>query len=491
VKGKQAGPALPYRLPELLAAPSNATVEICEGEKDADALAALGLISTTNPGGAGKWTPDLNKWLSGFARANIYEDNDEAGRKHVAKVASELCGVIPDIRVITFHELPERGDVSDWLQTGKTREELIARAEQAPKFFALGSVRAADEEIEDCDWVWPGRFALKKIGLITGLPDEGKGVLLSDIIARVTCGALWPCSEGAAPTGNVLLLTAEDDINDTVIPRLIAADADLKRVHIVKMMREAGKERMFSLVTDLPALRQKVVEIGDVKMIVIDPIAAYLGIGKVDSFRATDVRAMIGPLKEFAEELRLFILGVMHFNKKMDVTNLILRVSDSLAYTAAARHVYGIVDDKDNNRKLFVKGKNNLAPREQKTLAFSFNTCEVGTDKRTGKPIFRPYIVWADEPVDITATEALQAVAGSKSPSAIDNAKHFLEALLSGDPVGSKDVHEAAKENGISKRTLDRAREALGAHVDIKKDGPPNEKNEITWRWHWMPKKED
>ena len=306
-------------------------MEICEGEKDADALAALGLISTTNPGGAGKWTPDLNKWLSGFARANIYEHNDEAGRKHVAKVASELCGVIPDIRVITFHELPERGDVSDWLQTGKTREELIARAEQAPKFFALGSVRAADEEIEDCDWVWPGRFALKKIGLITGLPDEGKGVLLSDIIARVTCGALWPCSEGAAPTGNVLLLTAEDDINDTVIPRLIAADADLKRVHIVKMMREAGKERMFSLVTDLPALRQKVVEIGDVKMIVIDPIAAYLGIGKVDSYRATDVRAMIGPLKEFAEELRLFILGVMHFNKKMDVTNLILRVSDSLA----------------------------------------------------------------------------------------------------------------------------------------------------------------
>jgi hypothetical protein len=355
VKGKPEGPALPYRVPELLAAPANATVEICEGEKDADNLAKLGLIATTNPGGAGKWTPDLNKWFAGFARANVYEDNDTPGHKHAAKIASELTGIIPDIRIITFRELPEHSDVSDWLKIGKTREELIARAQQAPKFIALQSVCATDEEIEDYDWVWPGRFALKKIGLLTGLPDEGKGVLLSDIIARVTRGAAWPCGEGSAPTGNVILLTAEDDIRDTIIPRLMAADADLKRVHIIKMMRETGKQRMFSLVTDLPMLQQKVIEVGNVKLIVIDPVAAYLGIGKIDSFRATDVRAMIGPLKEFAEELRIFILGVMHFNKKMDVTNLLLRVSDSLAYTAAARHVYGIVDDPDNDRKLFVK----------------------------------------------------------------------------------------------------------------------------------------
>src|SRR6516225_10084998 len=328
--------------------------------------------------------------------------------------------------------MPDRSDVSDWLKTGKSLAQLLERTEQAPKFTAFESVCAADEEIEDYDWVWPGRFALKKIGLITGLPDEGKGVLLSDIIARVTRGTAWPCGEGNAPIGNVILLTAEDDIKDTVVPRLIAAGADLKRVTILKMMREAGKERMFSLVTDLPMLRQKAIEIGDVKMIVIDPIAAYLGIGKVDSFRATDVRAVLGPLKEFVEEQRLFLLGVMHFNKKMDVTNLLLRVSDSLAYTAAARHVYGIVNDEDNKRKLFVKGKNNLAPREQKTLAFGFDVCEVGTDKRTGNSIRRPHILWHPEPVDISATEALQALISSKSPSALDNAKQFLKALLTG-----------------------------------------------------------
>jgi putative DNA primase/helicase len=310
--------------------------------------------------------------------------------------------------------------------------------------------------------------------------------MLSDIMATITRGRTWPCNEGSTPIGNVILLTAEDDINDTIIPRLLAADADLTRVTIVKMMRDANGPRMFSLISDLGALRQKVLEIGDVRMILIDPISSYLGIGKIDSFRATDVRAVLGPLKELAAELNLTVLGILHFNKKVDITNVLLRISDSLAFGAAARHVYGIVNDPDNHRKLFVKGKNNLAPPEQKTLAFTSSEREVGTDKQTGTPIRAPYIVWDPEPVDITATEAMQAAAENKSPGAREHAKHFLEALLTPDPVGSKDVHEAAHENGISERTLRRAKDDLG--IEIKKDGPVV-KDERTWRWHLPAKK--
>ena len=482
VKGKPVGSAIPYRLPELLVAPPGVPVWICEGEKDTENLARLGLIATTNPGGAGKWTPDLNKWLAGFQAAYILEDNDAAGREHVAKVAGALSGIIPDIRVLTFRELPEQGDVSDWLMAGGTLAKLLDRANQAPQFATLECVCAADEEIEDIDWIWPDRFALGKIGLLVGLPDEGKGLTLSDIMARITRGAPWPCDEGQAPLGNVILLTAEDDRQDTINPRLKAAGADLRRVVIVKMMHEAGKERMFSLITDLSVLRQKIVETGNVKMVLIDPISAYLGIGKVDSFRATDVRAVLGPLKELAADLHVSILGVLHFNKKVDITNVLLRVSDSLAYSAAARHVYGIVDDPDNHRKLFVKGKNNLARAAQKTLAFSFDEREVGTNKKTGRPIRAPFIVWHPDPVDITASEALQAAAESKSPGKRDSAKHFLATLVSTGPMGSKEVLEAAKANGISFRTLYRAKDELG--VDIRKDGPPNEKGERTWQWH-------
>src|SRR5262249_26654251 len=167
---------------------------------------------------------------------------------------------------------------------------------------------------------------------------------------------------------------------------------------------------------------------------------------------------------------------------KIDITNVLLRISDSLAYGAASRHVYGVINDPDNHRKLFVKGKNNLAPAEQKTLAFSFDEREVGISKRTGLPIRRPYVVGHSDPGDTTASEALQAAAESKSPSARDDAKHFLEALLSNGPVGSNDVHEAARENGVSLRTLRRAQKELG--VDVKQDGPIDEKGHRTCRWH-------
>src|SRR5262249_27254432 len=135
------------------------------------------------------------------------------------------------------------------------------------------------------------------------------------------------------------------------------------------------------------------------------------------------------------------------------------------------------------------KGKNNLARYDQKTLAFSIDDREVGSDKRTGKMIRRPYILWHDEPLDITATEALQAASESKSPSARDNAKQFLETLLSGGPLSSKDVQEAAKENGISRHNLKQAKEALSA--DVRKDGPLNDKGERTWQWHLPVRKED
>ena len=96
-------------------------------------------------------------------------------------------------------------------------------------------------------------------------------------------------------------------------------------------------------------------------MLLIDPISAYLGVGKVDSFRTTDVRAVLAPVVELAGQLKVAIVGIMHFNKKIDVTNALLRISDSLTFGATARHVYAVVDDAENKRKLMVRAKNNLA----------------------------------------------------------------------------------------------------------------------------------
>jgi putative DNA primase/helicase len=332
-------------------------------------------------------------------------------------------------------------------------------AEAAPSITdtALESVCAATIVMAAVDWLWPDRFALGKLGLLVGLPDEGKGQIFAYMAAQVTCGGDWPCDEGRAIKGKVLMLGAEDDDSDTVVPRLVAAGADLTQIEIVHMVCDT-KKRMFSLVTDLELLRQKIKQVGDVKLVLIDPISAYLGVGKVDSFRTTDVRAVLAPLVDLAAELKVAIVGIMHFNKKVDVTNALLRISDSLAFGATARHVFAVVDDAENKRKLLVRGKNNLATHNIPALAYNFGVREVGTDPNTKKAITAPYILWYAKHVDVTATEAMQA---TRSPAARDEAKKFLSDLLSAGPMPRKEIDDAAEGNGISERTLFRAKAEL------------------------------
>jgi hypothetical protein len=346
----------------------------------------------------------------------------------------------------------------------------------------LKSARASTFEISAIQWLWPNRFALGKLGILAGLPDEGKGLILCDMAARVTRGLDLPCGEGTAPLGNVVLLTAEDDPKDTVVPRLMAAGADLDRIEIVQMVDEAGKDRMFSLVSDLVLLRQTVLRVGNVKMIQIDPITAYLGVKQMDSFRTTDVRAVLGPVTDLASGLMASIVGIMHFNKKTDVTNALLRISDSLAFGATARHVYAVVDDPENKRKLLVKGKNNLAPTDTKALAYGFGACEVGKDKKTGSAIWAPHIVWYPQHVDVTATEAMQA-AGSQSGYAKREAREFLRERLEAGPIRADDIRAEAEQNGIATRTLYRAKK------DLKiKSRKGTGRSDSEWEWELPPK---
>lgn len=131
-KGKPSGPKLPYRLPDLLAAVHD-TRFICEGEKDADALAALGMAATSASEGAGKWTPDLNHWFKGCT-VYIMADNDAKGAEHADQVARQLHGVASDVRVINLPGLPSKGDVSDWLAAGGDPATLVDFCKAQPLF---------------------------------------------------------------------------------------------------------------------------------------------------------------------------------------------------------------------------------------------------------------------------------------------------------------------------------------------------------------------
>jgi hypothetical protein len=122
-----------FRLQELLKADPKARVYIVEGEKDVKRLVKLGLVATTNSGGAGKWQPEYNRFLKG-RRVVILPDNDEPGRSHAEEVARNLAGVAKSVKIVHLPHLPDKGDVSDWLQAGGTRKRLVALVKKAPEY---------------------------------------------------------------------------------------------------------------------------------------------------------------------------------------------------------------------------------------------------------------------------------------------------------------------------------------------------------------------
>jgi AAA domain len=129
--GKPKEGVIPYRLPELLAS-AHDTVIIVEGEKDVETLREHGFVATTNPGGAEKWTPELNQWLKGKT-VYILPDNDEPGRRHAQLVARNLHGVAESVRVVALPNLRSKGgDVSDWIEDGGDPAELIDLCNTAP-----------------------------------------------------------------------------------------------------------------------------------------------------------------------------------------------------------------------------------------------------------------------------------------------------------------------------------------------------------------------
>jgi putative DNA primase/helicase len=273
------------------------------------------------------------------------------------------------------------------------------------------------------------------------------------------------------------MFSAEDDVSDTLVPRLLAAGADLTRVFFIKMTKTENGKRMFDIDADRDQLRQAVDQIGNVIAATFDPFSAYLGRGRVDTYRTNEVRAVLGPLAELAAETNLSIIGVLHFNKKTDVTNAMLRISDSLAFVAASRSAYAVVADDENQRKLLVRAKNNLAPASlDKALAYYCAVESVGKDPDTGETITAPHVIWHPHYIDVTTTEAMQAAADNKSPGQLDDAKTFLAELLDEGPVAEK----LAEREDISKRTLRRAKKRLSIETAKERGCDPGRG---VWFW--------
>jgi hypothetical protein len=322
------------------------------------------------------------------------------------------------------------------------------------------SVRADTVEQRPVEWLWANRMARGKQTLLGGDPGLGKSQISIDAIARITRQGSWP-DGGIAPDGNCLILSAEDADADTICPRLEVAGADLSRVHIIKSIEESGNKRSFSLARDLNLLATKIEQVGDVAMIVIDPITAYMG-GGIDSHRTTDVRSVLEPFEKFADRYRCGILSITHPPKAAQA-KAINAFTGSLAFVAAARIVLVALEEVDTDRRLLLGVKNNLGPMPS-GIGYRLAT------KATLKGIVAPGVIWDSQPVYVTANEAIHAVADEASKSgARQKAGDFLKGYLETGAMPADDVKAAADANGIAERTLRRARDDL--KIVVEKSG--------------------
>ena len=345
----------------------------------------------------------------------------------------------------------------------------------------LVTIRADKVAIRRIDFIWLNRLARGKHTCVAGDPGLGKSQLAIFAIAEVTTGGMLPCGEGKAPVGNVVILSAEDGVEDVLVPRLKAAGADMSRVTIVKgtYVEDAKGKRTFSLQTDLAKLEKLIDEIGDVVLVVVDPVSSYMG--KVDSHRNSELRAVLDPVTQLAEDKHVAVLSVTHLTKGATGTSMkvIHRFIGSIAFVGAPRAAFAVVEDPDDkDRRLFLSVKNNLGPRPQ-GLAFRLAQRIVATDG--DGDIVASYVEWDSQPVTTTADEALAATSApgaAERGSARDEATDFLRQLLKDGPVAASAVWEAADANGIAARTLKRAKSELGVKAQHRPD--------LDGGWEWV-----
>lgn len=315
-------------------------------------------------------------------------------------------------------------------------------------------VRLSDIPPEPISWLWPGRIALGKLTLIAGDPGLGKSLLTQTLAACISKGYPWPISETPAPIGDVVLLSAEDDPSDTIRPRLDAAEADCQRVHILKAIQDVNEDgspaqRMFSLKRDVELLEEALANLPDCRLVVIDPISAYLD--GTNSHNNSDVRGVLVPLSELAARHKIAIILVQHLNKN-GMGNAMYRAIGSIAFVAAVRAAYIVTKDKDNaERRFFMPVKNNIA-KDTTGLAYSIIATESGN----------PVIAWESEPITITADEALVPSETNEERTETDWAVTILREILSKGPLPVIEVNKEAWQAGISKKQLRRARGKLG-----------------------------
>jgi hypothetical protein len=305
--------------------------------------------------------------------------------------------------------------------------------------------------------------------MLAGDGSHAESAMTLDLAACLTTGrSCLGLTYDPLPPAEVVLISCEDDLADTIVPRLLTAKANLSRCHSVDGVRDAsGKVAPFSM-AHFQAMEQELKKRPDVRLVVIDSTGAFVGRTGVDDHKDSELRALLGPLAEVAANRGVTILIVKHFSKGA-TAKAVHKVSGGVGYVNAVRTAFvAVPDPEDQDRRLFLPLKFNLGPRpsglayrtqaldldEAQTMLAPF--CLDPEDReRLAQQLFR--IDWLG-PVDVSADEAVNALAKrEQGPNKVEKATEWLKKFLAVSAYPSNEITAAGKAVGF---TFDNLKEA-------------------------------
>jgi hypothetical protein len=363
--------------------------------------------------------------------------------------------------------LDAKQDVVDWLALNPTatKDELAdlhrcaaTPRDTAPKKAIVELINGSTVTPEPIDWVWDGWLAGGKLEILGGSAGTGKTTLALAMAANITTGGLWP--DGTrAEVGDALVWSGEDDVADSLIPRLIACGANRDRIHFVSGTTDATGKRAFNPAKDMAALAAAIEKLDNLRLLIVDPVvSAVVG----DSHKNAEVRQSLQPLVDLGFKAGCAVLGITHFSKGTQGSAPLERITGSLAFGALPRVVMGTAVPMDQlSKRRLVRLKSNIGPDGD---GFEYTLDRKYIPNHAG--VVGQFVVWGAKIEGSASTLIGDIETPDKSDkggaSALEGAKRFLIKLLAAGPMAAKELKREAKDAGVSWISIRRAQNDLG-----------------------------
>lgn len=391
----------------------------------------------------------------------------------------EDTGSVPPIETATGVPEPTVSQEVTKETKPKSKNKRLATLDNGEGEMHLIGIVASDVVPRLVKWLWEEKFPRGKQGLLTGKPWTGKTTLAIDLIARITTGREWPDgTKNSMGPKTVIFANAEDDKEDTLVPRLMAAGADLSRVVFPLQTRGIQKqkkiERAMNLKSDIKLIRECVEKHTDIVLLVLDPLSSYWG--DVDDNRSKEIKPVMDKVAALCQDTGLTVIGLIH-QRKAGEGDALGKVLGSVSIGGTARAVWEISKDPNEDGKYRMALAKGSVHKRRSGMTYSIGSKDVVIE---GQVSSQPVIEWNEEALEQTADQLLEQereqAKESKEDKQINLARAFLLSKL---PMMAPEAIKGAKQEGIPPGTLYKAKEAL--NVLSVKVNPGSNSRERKW----------